>query len=401
MDEITFRTVDEMGYPEFLFLKKCHDTKIVSRIEYSYKVNQGAVCKKNLDKLKAEVNLLHERIDVDFTVSEDENSYEAYRSVFMYKNTPIFLQCRDYNYVQLSVGRTDVKGQEKQEAEILALLRKYVPPYKHKSSDAYNIDFWFYGQTGAKSKSREFNESALTDIIHNYNAKDKEQIELLKTFHPTKGGELLLLTGEAGVGKSNLLLSLFREWKDWATFNYILDPATFFSGNPAYVLDMVLSKATASDDDDSPSSSGEDFLKSFKRKISEKDKWRVFILEDCGEMLGMDAKEKQGQALSMFLNITDGFIGKGTKTIVIVTTNEEIGKLHPAVSRPGRCAFHHKFGLLSVKESEVWLKNKKRADLVEKVTRDMTLAELYSLLNKDSVLSDPAPKRKKMGFSPE
>ena len=49
----------------------------------------------------------------------------------------------------------------------------------------------------------------------------------------------------------------------------------------------------------------------------------------------MDAKERTGQALSRFLNVVDGLIGQGLRLLVLVTSNEELGKLHPAVSRPG------------------------------------------------------------------
>jgi hypothetical protein len=51
----------------------------------------------------------------------------------------------------------------------------------------------------------------------------------------------------------------------------------------------------------------------------------------------MDAKARTGQALSRFLNVVDGLIGQGLRLLVLVTSNEDLGKLHPAVNRPGRC----------------------------------------------------------------
>ena len=44
------------------------------------------------------------------------------------------------------------------------------------------------------------------------------------------------------------------------------------------------------------------------------------------------------QGLSRFLNVVDGLIGQGSRILVLVTTNEELGALHPAIARPGRCA---------------------------------------------------------------
>jgi hypothetical protein len=51
-----------------------------------------------------------------------------------------------------------------------------------------------------------------------------------------------------------------------------------------------------------------------------------------------DAKEQAGQGLSRFLNVVDSIIGQGLRVLILVTTNEPLRRLHPAVSRPGRCA---------------------------------------------------------------
>ena len=65
--------------------------------------------------------------------------------------------------------------------------------------------------------------------------------------------------------------------------------------------------------------------------------WKLVVLEDSGELLSIDAHERTGQALSRLLNVTDGVLGQGTKAIVLVTTNEPLRKLHPAIRRAGRC----------------------------------------------------------------
>jgi len=54
-------------------------------------------------------------------------------------------------------------------------------------------------------------------------------------------------------------------------------------------------------------------------------------------MMGADAKSQVGQGLSRLLNVSDGILGQGTKIMILVTTNENLGKLNPAVMRPGRC----------------------------------------------------------------
>src|SRR4051794_32320182 len=45
----------------------------------------------------------------------------------------------------------------------------------------------------------------------------------------------------------------------------------------------------------------------------------------------------------------------GDDALVLVTTNEHLTRLHPAVSRPGRCWLDVEFELLSVDDANAWL----------------------------------------------
>jgi hypothetical protein len=67
------------------------------------------------------------------------------------------------------------------------------------------------------------------------------------------------------------------------------------------------------------------------------DAWRLLVLEDCDELIRAEAKSGAGQSLARLPNLTDGLLGQGVKVLVCITTNEELGRLHPAVTRPGRC----------------------------------------------------------------
>ena len=68
--------------------------------------------------------------------------------------------------------------------------------------------------------------------------------------------------------------------------------------------------------------------------------------EDADELLRADAKRATGQSLSRLLNVADGFIGQGVNAIVHITANEPLGRLHPAVVRPGRCLAEVEFPAL-------------------------------------------------------
>ena len=87
-------------------------------------------------------------------------------------------------------------------------------------------------------------------------------------------------------------------------------------------------------------------------------RWRLLILEDTGELLSADAKSQTGQGLSRMLNVADGLVGQGFPTLILVTTNDEIRALHPAIARPGRCASHIEFEALSDPEASGWLKGR-------------------------------------------
>jgi ATP-dependent 26S proteasome regulatory subunit len=93
------------------------------------------------------------------------------------------------------------------------------------------------------------------------------------------------------------------------------------------------------------------------------------VIEDADELLRADAKRAAGQSLSRLLNLADGFIGRGLRTLVMITTNEPVGRLHAAVVRPGRCLAEIEFPALSPVEAS--------ALLGRPVDRELTLAEVF------------------------
>jgi hypothetical protein len=120
--------------------------------------------------------------------------------------------------------------------------------------------------------------------------------------------------------------------------------------------------------------------------------WRLLVLEDTGELLTPDAKSIIGQGLSRFLNVVDGLIGQGLRVLVLVTTNEEIRALHPAVARPGRCAANIEFEPLAPDEVRAWL----AAHGLDEAPEDSRiLASLYAQLEG----YDPAEPRPSVSFS--
>lgn len=110
--------------------------------------------------------------------------------------------------------------------------------------------------------------------------------------------------------------------------------------------------------------------------------------------MSVSARSEAGQGLSRVLNLTDGLLGQGSKCILLVTTNEPLGRLHPAVTRPGRCWATVEFGPLSAGEATAWLGAR---EVSREVTRPTPLADLFAIA--DGREPDKAASSAGFGFS--
>jgi hypothetical protein len=212
------------------------------------------------------------------------------------------------------------------------------------------VAFWIQSNRGGDVRLREIEAPSFETIADNYAKAVREALERLVLVDRPEQGRLILWRGEPGTGKSHALRALVRAWNSWCSAHFIIDPEELFGHAGAYMLDVL----TWDGDDD--------------------DKWRLVILEDSGELIASDARTVAGQALSRLLNITDGLLGQGMRTLVLITTNEPVKHLHPATRRAGRCLADIEFAPLSTEEANGWLKARGEP---RRVGRPTTLAELY------------------------
>lgn len=246
------------------------------------------------------------------------------------------------------------------------------PENQHK----LKIKFWNLGEGGGQSRTRDLLVPKWDDVRANYPAV-RENIETLISpdFKPGEGGKLILWYGAPGCGKTYAIRALGWEWREWLTTEYITDPERFFQGPAGYMLDVILQG----------------------KYEAETDKWRLLVLEDAGELLSLDAKERNGQGLSRLLNTVDGLLGQGLKLLFLITTNEPLSKIHPAVGRPGRAVHTLEFKSFTEEEARNWL-NENEIEKVPDKKGDMTLAELYAY-KAGQTFTSSNNRRNSFGFS--
>jgi type II secretory pathway predicted ATPase ExeA len=277
-------------------------------------------------------------------------------------------------------GTVSVAATTKQDADDLMqqLRERFLDGEDAPDETIVPVKFTWYA-SGTRSKTRMIESPNWQDVSINYPKATKDALETLNEIdaNSDKSGRLLMFHGEPGTGKTTAVRALARSWSSWCSTTYIVDPETLFSV-PEYLLEVAL-------DGESYKSSRFLFSEDAEDEgAASNPKWKLIVVEDVDELIRADAKDRTGQALGRLLNLTDGLLGQGLRTMFLLTTNERMGIVHPAISRPGRCLANIEFSTFTKTQAEAWLRSRNVDVKAEKDT--YTLAELYALCG-DSVIS--------------
>lgn len=227
--------------------------------------------------------------------------------------------------------------------------------------------FWRLDPTGeARSMARPLRAARWAEVACNYPEPGRSALgELMSLRRPRGSGRLLVWSGPAGTGKTSAVRTLARQWAAWCDVHVVSDPERLF-GSSDYLLDLVTAAPHVVP----------------ARRAQRR--WKLLVAEDADEQLAAPDGRPVSPAFSRLLNVTDGLVADGLDVLVLLTSNQRVRKLHPALTRPGRCLAVIEFGVFSPDEASRWLG--------EPIHGSVSLAELYERQRDRPRIETPGPR---------
>jgi hypothetical protein len=202
-------------------------------------------------------------------------------------------------------------------------------------------DFYMIAQNsqGLYKQRTKFKNITIKDGRYDLYYGENFPKDILFDFVKKDNGNLMILHGDPGSGKSNFIKNLITE----SIYDVIYIPPGMVSiiSTPNFVPFMLQNKKS------------------------------ILLIEDAEEILSIE----RNSGTQNILGLTDGFLKDSLQIKVIATMNCDISKIDQALLRKGRLYYEHHFKALSKKEA------KKLVDYLEldvTIDKDMTLAEIFN-----------------------
>jgi SpoVK/Ycf46/Vps4 family AAA+-type ATPase len=213
-----------------------------------------------------------------------------------------------------------------------------LPPVKHIEEEVF-FRFWHSWQGKAKHYDKVQTCLGLEEMRKNYPSKVFSQLKKIKDLKkPDDKGKVIIWHGKPGCGKTYAVRALSRDWAfhKGASIEIILDPHEFLS-DAGYMRQVILNRpdhirTEAADDPENPI--------------------RLIILEDHAELFTSRCRQSAG--LSTILNLTDGILGDDMRLVFLLTANEDIEDIDPAIKRARRCIGVTEFEGFTESEALSW-----------------------------------------------
>ena len=247
------------------------------------------------------------------------------------------------------------------------------------------IVIWSLGSRGPDERSTVVSCPQWEQIRGNYPGCVDDLDWLMARRRPFGDGRIVFWHGPPGTGKTYAIRSLMRAWKTMVP-ELIADPEAFL-GSAQYMQHVVTNDSML---DEAVLYGREGWV------IPQADRGRLFILEDAGSLLLEDSRSEMGPLMARLLNLSDGLLGQGLRIVFLITTNEPLGAIDPAFTRPGRCIQVTHFPPLDPAQAASWLADHNSTATPPEPSP--TLAELYATLDSRRPPSS-TPPTPAMGFA--